>query len=77
MPRKNVTQFLQAVSQDTALRDNFKAAANPQEFIKIVEELGYTFTTKDLQAVVKEYSEGGVLRRQTGIWPWLRSVNWI
>lgn len=77
MSRISVTQFLQAVAQNTGLRDQFKAAANPQEFIKIVEGLGYTFTTEDLKAVVKEYSKECIQRRQTGIWPWLRSVNWI
>jgi len=39
-------------------------------------ELGYSFTTEELLAVVKEHSEG-VTRRKTGIWQWLRSVNWI
>jgi len=77
MPQKSAALFLQAVVKDTALRDNFKVAANPQEFLKIAEELGYSFTSADLKAVVQEYSQEGMLRRQTGVWPWLRSVNWI
>lgn len=77
MSQKTVTQFLQAVAQSTSLRNSFKAATNSQEFIKIAEELGYAFTTEDLKAVIKEYSEEGMQRRQTGIWPWLRSVSWF
>lgn len=54
MIKKSVNQFLQAVAQDIALQEKFKVAADSKEFLKIDEELGYSFTTEDLKAVVKE-----------------------
>lgn len=75
--KQDVNKFLKAAAQNTALQEKLKLAANPEEFIKIASELGYTFTSEMLLAVVKEYSEGVTLRRQTGVWRWLRSVNWV
>lgn len=77
MSKEGATKFLKAAATDTALREKFKLVASPEEFLKIALELGYSFTTEELLAVVKEHSEGITLRRKTGIWQWLRSVNWI
>jgi predicted ribosomally synthesized peptide with nif11-like leader len=77
MSKENATNFLKTAATDTALRGKFKVVANPEEFLKIASSLGYFFTTEQLLAVVKEYSESVPLRRKTGVWQWLRSLNWI
>jgi predicted ribosomally synthesized peptide with nif11-like leader len=67
---------LEAATTNEALREKLKSAVNPGEFVKIASELGYTFTAETLQVVVEKNSNGAIFRRKTGIWPWLRSVNW-
>jgi predicted ribosomally synthesized peptide with nif11-like leader len=76
MSKEDAMKFLEAATTNEALREKFKLAANPEEFIKIASELGYTFTTQELQVVVEKNSAGVIFRRNTGVWPWLRSVNW-
>lgn len=77
MYNKSVNIFFKDAAQNANLRERFKLTANQKEFMQTALELGYTFTIEMLVSVVQEHSEGVVLRRQTGIWPWLRSVNWI
>ena len=77
MSKQSATQFLSVVARNTEVQDNFNSVNNPQEFVQVAEELGYNFTTEELKDVVKEHSEGVTLRRKTGVWNWLRRVNWI
>lgn len=77
MSKKNAGQFLNDAAQDTSLRATLEVANNAEEFLNIAHKLGYTFTTEDLSEVVHQYSAGIRVRRNTGVWPWLRSVNWI
>lgn len=77
MSKESASQLLEAATRNADLRKQFQAVANPDEFVKVASELGYPLTTDELKEVVKEHSEGVILRRQTGIWPWLRSVRWI
>jgi len=77
MPKESADQFLEDATQNSTLREKMGAATSPEEFVKIAEALGYSFTTQELKEVVSENSENVLLRRQTGIWPWLRHVNWI
>ncbi|MBD2041251.1 Nif11-like leader peptide family natural product precursor [Microcoleus sp. FACHB-672] len=77
MSKQSATQFLSVAARNTEVQENFKSVNNPQEFVKAAEELGYSFTTDELKDVVKEHSEGVTLRRKTGIWNWLRHINWI
>ncbi|MBD2182460.1 Nif11-like leader peptide family natural product precursor [Aerosakkonema funiforme] len=77
MSIESADRFLEAATQDTILRERLKAATSPEEFLRIAEGLGYSFTTQELKAVVKENSEAVTLRRKTGIWPWLREVSWV
>ena len=77
MSVKSATRFLNAVAQDQGLRNRFVAVQSPDEFIQVSHQLGYSFTTAELKTVVSRRSRGVVIRRQTGVWPWLRSVNWI
>lgn len=76
MSKERATKLLEAAITNESLREKLKLAANSEEFIKIASELGYDFTTKTLQVVIEKNSDGVMFRRKTGIWPWLRSVNW-
>jgi len=75
--KESAAQFLKDATWDVDLREQFNAVAKPEEFIKVASQLGYTFTTEELKAVVHEHSQGIQTRRSTGIWSWLRRVNWI
>ncbi|MBD1937961.1 Nif11-like leader peptide family natural product precursor [Microcoleus sp. FACHB-68] len=77
MSKQSATQFLSVAARNTEVQENFKSVNNPEEFVQVAEELGYNFTTEELKDVVKEHSEGVTLRRKTGVWHWLRRVNWI
>ena len=77
MSVKSATRFLNAVAQDHTLREKFIEAQSPDEFLEISHQLGYSFTTAELKKVITLKSRGIVVRRQTGVWKWLRGVNWI
>lgn len=77
MSKKNASQFLTDATENRTLRETLETAANAQEFLNIAHQLGYTFTTEELNSVIHDCSDGINLRRNTGVWPWLRSVNWI
>jgi predicted ribosomally synthesized peptide with nif11-like leader len=77
MSRESATRFLEAAAQDEALRDKFAGVTCPDEFLKISQQLGYSFTTDELMALVREQSEGILVRRNTGVWKWLRNINWV
>jgi len=76
MSKESVNKFLALVAHDVNLREKFKDVANSEEFIKTAEEAGYSFTTEEFKVVVAELSEGIKIRRKTGVWQWLRTVNW-
>lgn len=77
MSKKNVTQFLSDAAQSRTLREKFQAANSSEEFLNIARQLGYNFTTEELQNVIHDCSQGVEVRRHTGVWPWLRSVRWL
>lgn len=77
MSLESATRFLEAVSHDEMLRDKFENVESPEEFLKISQQLGYNFTTDELMTLAKEQSQGVVTRRHTGVWKWLRQVNWV
>ncbi|MFW6296716.1 MAG: Nif11-like leader peptide family natural product precursor [Halothece sp.] len=77
MSKESAKKFLADAAHKNEIREQFSNARNSQDFIAISEELGYDFTSEELLEVVKEHSEGVTLRRQTGVWAWLRQVNWI
>ena len=77
MSIESATRFLEAVAHDEALRDKFTDVQNPEDFLRVSEQLGYSFTTEELMAIAKEQSQGVELRRNTGVWKWLRHVNWL
>lgn len=77
MTMQNATRFLEAISQDETLRERFIRVSTPEEFLDVCQQLGYSFTTEELKNLVKEQSQGVLVRRGTGVWKWLRSVNWL
>lgn len=76
MSKDSASKFLADAARDDHLRNHFINVDTPEKFIKIAQECGYQFTTEELQEVIKEHSEGILIRRQTGIWKWLRNVKW-
>ncbi|MFB2833164.1 Nif11-like leader peptide family natural product precursor [Floridanema evergladense] len=77
MSKESAQKFLQDAANDLTLREKMKEAGSPEDFIKIAEKLNYSFTTQELKDVISENSENVTMRRHTGVWPWLREVNWI
>jgi len=77
MSQASAKQFLHDAINDLTLREKFAEVRTPASFIDTASELGYTFSTAELETVVKEYSQGVETRRATGIWPWLRTIPWI
>ncbi len=77
MRKKNASQFLADAAQNRTLRETLETATNAEDFLDIAHQLGYTFTKEDLSNVIHDCSEGIKVRRNTGVWPWLRNVNWI
>jgi predicted ribosomally synthesized peptide with nif11-like leader len=77
MSIESASRFLEAIAYDEQLRDKFETVQCPDEFLKMTEQLGYCFTTEELMALAKEQSQGVVVRRNTGVWKWLRGINWI
>lgn len=77
MSKKNAGQFLADAAQNGTLRETLETATSAENFLNIAHQLGYTFTNEELGDVIHFYSEGIEVRRSTGVWPWLRSVNWV
>ncbi len=77
MSNESAKKFLADAAHNMVMREKFTPVTNPDEFIKTVEELGYSFTTEELKDVVKECSEGILIRRKTGVWQWLRTIKWV
>ncbi|MBW4446776.1 MAG: Nif11-like leader peptide family natural product precursor [Spirirestis rafaelensis WJT71-NPBG6] len=57
MAQKNAAQLFKAVKLDQALKQQIKAASNPEAFIKIAEEHGYNFTVEELESEISKLSE--------------------
>jgi predicted ribosomally synthesized peptide with nif11-like leader len=77
MSIESANRFLSAAAGDEELRVRFDTAYSPEDFLSVSQQLGYSFTTDELLRLAKERSEGIIIRRGTGVWKWLRRVNWI
>lgn len=77
MSVESASRFLTVVAQDQLIREKFTAVTSPEEFLKISDQLGYSFTIAELKQLVQEFSQDAGVRRSTGVWKWLRNVNWI
>lgn len=77
MSYENALQFLLDISHNEELKIHFIQVTNPNEFIAKCQELGYDFNHEELKTVIKDHSKGVHTRRETGVWTWLRHINWI
>ncbi|PSB16497.1 Nif11-like leader peptide family natural product precursor [Phormidesmis priestleyi ULC007] len=77
MSVESATRFLTVAAQDHIIREKFSAANSPEEFLKISNQLGYCFTIAELKQLIRESSQDVGVRRSTGVWKWLRNVNWL
>lgn len=77
MSIESASRFLRAAAQDQTIREKFAAANSPAEFLQVSDQMGYCFTTTELEALIRELSQEAMVRRLTGVWKWLRNVNWI
>jgi predicted ribosomally synthesized peptide with nif11-like leader len=77
MSLESATQFLNAATQDEAIREKFIGVQSPDGFLSRSQQLGYDFTPTELKQVVAEQSHGILIRRKTGVWKWLRDVAWM
>ena len=77
MSIESANRFLEAVAHDEALRSKFEGVTGPDDFIRVTEKLGYSFTTDELMAIAREQSQGVQVRRSTGVWKWLRGIKWV
>jgi predicted ribosomally synthesized peptide with nif11-like leader len=53
----NLSQFLMALSQDFDFKQRLKAAKQPESFLQVTQEYGYSFTRDDLHGIVQELPE--------------------
>jgi predicted ribosomally synthesized peptide with nif11-like leader len=58
MSTERVSRFLSAVSSDSALQQKLAAVTDSVNFVKIVQECGYSFTLEDLQAHLAQHNNG-------------------
>lgn len=77
MSVESASRFLTVVAQDQLIREKFTAVTSPEEFLKISDQLGYSFTIAELKQLVQEFSQDAGVRRSTGVWKWLRNINWL
>lgn len=77
MSIENAHRFLEAVASDETLREKFEQASSPEEFNQVAQQLGYSFSNEELMTLAHQLSEGVELRRMTGVWKWLRRINWV
>lgn len=57
MTQENAARLFKAVQHDQALKAKLKATTNPETFVKVAGEQGYTFTAEELQAQIRKMSE--------------------
>jgi predicted ribosomally synthesized peptide with nif11-like leader len=77
MSIESATRFLDAVTDDEVLRHQFDYAQTPEDFLSLAQEMGFSFTTRELAQVVLDSSTGVEIRRSTGVWKWLRQMKWV
>lgn len=57
MMQTSLNQFFTALSQDFDFKQRLKAAKQPDIFLQVTQEYGYSFTKDDLQEIVQELPE--------------------
>ena len=77
MSIKSAARFLSAASRDQEIRDRFQSVKSPEDFLCVSQEMGYCFTTAELKKIITLKSRNIQVRRTTGVWRWLRDINWV
>lgn len=77
MSLESAARLLKAAAHDQTIREKFAQVRSPEAFVSVSERLGYCFTTTELKQVVSQQSQNVLLRRRTGVWRWLRDVEWM
>lgn len=57
MSQHHAAAFFKAVQKDQALKSRLQATSDPQAFIKIAADRGYTFNEDELEATIEQMSE--------------------
>jgi predicted ribosomally synthesized peptide with nif11-like leader len=57
MTKTKVTEFIQAVEQDSSLKAELIAAVDVESYYQIAKNHGYNFTSEELQAELSEQSQ--------------------
>jgi predicted ribosomally synthesized peptide with nif11-like leader len=57
MTKTTVTEFIQAVEQDSSLKNELIAAVDVESYYQIARNHGYNFTAKELQEQLSEQSQ--------------------
>lgn len=57
MTQQNAARFFKVVKQNDALQSRIKATTDPDTFIKIAAEQGFSFQKEDLKAELSKLSE--------------------
>lgn len=57
MAQEHAAQFFKAVQKDQALKEKLKAATDPETFVKIAQQRGYSFTVAELDNAIANLSE--------------------
>ncbi|MEH1822267.1 MAG: Nif11-like leader peptide family natural product precursor [Nostoc sp.] len=75
MTQQNAARLFQAVKEDQALQQRLKATADPDAFIKIAQERGYDFTSKELDSEISKLSEEDLAAILNPGWGNRRHIN--
>jgi transposase len=76
MSIESANRLLTAAAQDEQIRDRFTTVSTQADFLQTSERLGYCFTATEFAEVIAAHSQGILRRRTTGVWRWLREINW-
>lgn len=75
MSSEQVLRFLEDAAASRTLRDKFSAVTDASDFLLIAQRSGYAFTSEEFIATIAQLSKDAPVRRQTGVWRWLRSIH--
>lgn len=75
MSSEQVLRFLEDAAASSALREKFSAVSDASDFLLVAQRCGYAFTSEEFIATIAQLSKDTPVRRQTGVWRWLRSIH--
>ncbi|AZB72197.1 Nif11-like leader peptide family natural product precursor [Synechococcus elongatus] len=75
MSSDQVLRFLEDAAISKELRDKFSAVSDASEFLLVAQRSGYAFTSEEFIHTIAELSKDVPIRRQTGVWRWLRTIH--